>query len=177
MAFVDFCQLDEHLGCGAFLLRRAFEVTIGHFRPAELLTALTGLGQVKSLTRGFVAPPLKISASALGAGAGPMCLPVGEVVVIQRAAVDTLSSALLGQQELVAETGDVLLVFSHGGLNAAPIEAAIYAKARGLKVITVSSHANAKVAKATPEAAPYLKGMNEGWNLTLDRMVDYSNSQ
>jgi uncharacterized protein YndB with AHSA1/START domain len=35
----------------------------------------------------------------------------------------------------------------------------------------------AKVAKATPEAAPYLKGMDEGWNLTLDRMVSYSNSR
>src|SRR5690349_4005190 len=38
--------------------------------------------------------------------------------------------------------GDGMIVFSHGGMNAAPIEAAQYAKARGAKVITVSSHAN-----------------------------------
>jgi len=38
--------------------------------------------------------------------------------------------------------GDGMIVFSHGGMNAAPIEAAQYATARGAKVITVSSHAN-----------------------------------
>ncbi len=104
-------------------LARTAPAAFAALRPSARRT-LTGLGQVKSLTRGFVAPPLKISASALGAGASPMCLPVGEVVVIQRAAVDTLSSALLGQQELVAETGDVLLsqrsaIFSLPGLEAA----------------------------------------------------------
>jgi uncharacterized phosphosugar-binding protein len=45
--------------------------------------------------------------------------------------------------------GDAFLVFSHGGLNAAPIDAARYARARGLVVITVSSHANAAVARPT----------------------------
>ncbi|HSK09512.1 MAG TPA: SIS domain-containing protein [Vicinamibacterales bacterium] len=43
--------------------------------------------------------------------------------------------------------GDCLLVFSHGGLNAAPIEAALYARARGAKVISVSSLANAAAAR------------------------------
>jgi uncharacterized phosphosugar-binding protein len=38
--------------------------------------------------------------------------------------------------------GDAIIVFSHGGMNAAPIEAAAYARAHGSKVITVSSHAN-----------------------------------
>src|SRR5579864_2236926 len=42
-------------------------------------------------------------------------------------------------QSYPLEAGDVMLVFSHGGLNAAGIEAAIYAKKRGLKVVTVSS--------------------------------------
>jgi uncharacterized phosphosugar-binding protein len=45
--------------------------------------------------------------------------------------------------------GDCMIVFSHGGLNAAPIEAALYARERGLKVITVSSLANAAAAQAT----------------------------
>lgn len=42
---------------------------------------------------------------------------------------------------------DAMLVFSHGGLNAAPIEMALEAKAWGLKVITVSSHRNARVGR------------------------------
>lgn len=45
------------------------------------------------------------------------------------------------------EKRDCLLVFSHGGLNAAPIDMALEARSRGLKVITVSSLANAKAAK------------------------------
>lgn len=45
--------------------------------------------------------------------------------------------------------GDAFVVFSHGGLNAAPIDAALYARERGLSVITVSSHANAAAAKPT----------------------------
>lgn len=42
---------------------------------------------------------------------------------------------------------DSLVVFSHGGLNAAPIEAALYARNRGAKIITVSSHENAALAQ------------------------------
>jgi uncharacterized phosphosugar-binding protein len=44
---------------------------------------------------------------------------------------------------------DSLLVYSHGGLNAAPIEAALYAGARGLKVIAVTSLANRHI--STPQ--------------------------
>ncbi|MGA2534164.1 MAG: sugar isomerase domain-containing protein [Candidatus Aminicenantales bacterium] len=50
-------------------------------------------------------------------------------------------------QSYPLEKRDAMLVFSHGGLNAAPIEMALEAKARGLKVITVSSHLNAKVGR------------------------------
>lgn len=46
-------------------------------------------------------------------------------------------------QSFALEAGDCLIVFSHGGLNAAPVEAALYAKERRLTVITVSSLANA----------------------------------
>ena len=49
-------------------------------------------------------------------------------------------------QSYPLEKRDVMLVFSHGGLNAAPVEVALEAKAKGLKVVTVSSHANAKIA-------------------------------
>lgn len=46
------------------------------------------------------------------------------------------------------QEGEVMIVYSHGGLNAAPIECALYAKERGLKVIVVTSAENYKKAKA-----------------------------
>ena len=42
-----------------------------------------------------------------------------------------------------------MIVFSHGGLNAAPIEAAMYAKERGLKVIAITSGENYQKDTAT----------------------------
>ncbi len=45
------------------------------------------------------------------------------------------------------QKGEVMIVYSHGGLNAAPIEAAMYAKERGLKVIVITSGENYKKAK------------------------------
>lgn len=44
---------------------------------------------------------------------------------------------------------DSLVVYSHGGLNAAPVEAALYAKDKGMKVIAVTSIDNYKSAKPT----------------------------
>jgi len=44
---------------------------------------------------------------------------------------------------------DTMWVFSHGGLNAAPVEAALYAKARGLFVVAVTCAANQRTARAT----------------------------
>jgi uncharacterized phosphosugar-binding protein len=52
-------------------------------------------------------------------------------------------------QSFALEPGDCMLVFSHGGLNAAPIEVALTAKEKGLTVITASSHANKRIAKPT----------------------------
>ena len=46
------------------------------------------------------------------------------------------------------QAGEVMIVYSHGGLNAAPIECAKYAKDKGLKVITITSGENHK--KALP---------------------------
>jgi len=39
-------------------------------------------------------------------------------------------------------TGDVMIVFSHSGRNSAPVEAAMYARERGVTVIAVTSTAN-----------------------------------
>jgi uncharacterized phosphosugar-binding protein len=44
---------------------------------------------------------------------------------------------------------DVMLVFSHGGLNAAPVEVAMEAKRRGLAVIAVTSMENYRRSQAT----------------------------
>jgi hypothetical protein len=104
-------------------LARTAPAAFAALRPSARRT-LTGLGYVKSLTRGFVAPPLRISASALGAGVSQRCLPIGEVVVIQRAAVDTLSSEPLGQPELAAEAGNVLLSQRSWIFSLASVEAA-----------------------------------------------------
>lgn len=44
---------------------------------------------------------------------------------------------------------DTMVVYSHGGLNAAPVEAAMYAKEIGMKVVVIASGENYKKAKAT----------------------------
>jgi uncharacterized phosphosugar-binding protein len=59
-------------------------------------------------------------------------------------------------QSYPLEKRDVMLVFSHGGLNAAPIDMALEAKARGLKVVTVSSHANAAIGKRSHSSGKIL---------------------
>lgn len=47
------------------------------------------------------------------------------------------------------KSGDVMLIFSHGGLNAVGIEVALEAKKRGLSVVAVTSMCNYKVRQAT----------------------------
>jgi uncharacterized phosphosugar-binding protein len=64
--------------------------------------------------------------------------------------------------------GDCMIVFSHGGLNAAPIEAAAYARERGLKVITVSSLANASAARATHSSG---KKLSDFADVAIDNCV------
>src|SRR5271157_5316505 len=46
------------------------------------------------------------------------------------------------------EPRDSILIFSHGGLNAAPVEMAMEAKNKGLTVVSVSSHQNHRQAQA-----------------------------
>jgi len=70
-------------------------------------------------------------------------------------------------QSFALAPGDCMIVFSHGGLNAAPIEAALYAKGRGLKVVTVSSLANA-VAPATHSSG---KRLSDVADIAIDNCV------
>ncbi|MCX6570204.1 MAG: sugar isomerase domain-containing protein [Candidatus Aminicenantes bacterium] len=71
-------------------------------------------------------------------------------------------------QSYPLEKRDVMLVFSHGGLNAAPIEMALEARSRGLKVVTVSSHANAKIGKRSHSSGQIL---SEAADVAIDNHV------
>ncbi len=62
-------------------------------------------------------------------------------------------------QSFALDAGACIIVFSHGGLNVAPIEATLYARERGLKVTTVSSLANAAVAAATHSSGKKLSDL------------------
>jgi uncharacterized phosphosugar-binding protein len=60
-------------------------------------------------------------------------------------------------QSYPLDTRDCVVIFSHGGMNAAPIEAALYARERGAKVVAVSSHDNwhkARPGHSTGKALP-----------------------
>lgn len=71
-------------------------------------------------------------------------------------------------QSFALDAGDCMIVFSHGGLNAAPVEAALYAKNRGLTVITVSSLANATETTATHSSGQKLSDIAD---IALDNCV------
>ncbi len=57
------------------------------------------------------------------------------------------------------EPRDCLIAFSHGGLNSAAIEVALEARAKRLKVITVSAHANRKISKPRHSSGKYLSDL------------------
>ncbi len=72
----------------------------------------------------------------------------------------------LVEQDL--QKGDVLLIFSHGGVNNAPVEAAIYAKRQGMKVVAVTSMENQKlVAKEHPD----VRKLSDIADITIDNCV------
>ena len=70
--------------------------------------------------------------------------------------------------------GDCMMVFSHGGLNAAPIEVAQIAGSKGLTVVTVSSMANKNVASATHSTG---KVLSDFANIAIDNCVEPEDSQ
>jgi uncharacterized phosphosugar-binding protein len=71
-------------------------------------------------------------------------------------------------QSYPLEKRDVMLVFSHGGLNAAPIEVALEARSHGLKVVSVSSHANARIGKRSHSSG---KILSEVADVAIDNHV------
>jgi len=69
---------------------------------------------------------------------------------------------------------DCLIVFSHGGLNAAPVEAALYARERGTPVISVSSLENARVSRATHSSGHALSDLAD---IAIDNCVPPEDAQ
>ena len=72
------------------------------------------------------------------------------------------------------EAGEAMVVFSHGGLNAAPVEAALIARRKGLSVITVSSHANCRVAQPMHSSG---KVLSELATVAIDNCVEPEDAQ
>jgi uncharacterized phosphosugar-binding protein len=56
---------------------------------------------------------------------------------------------------------DTMVVYSHGGLNAAPVEVALHAKSLGLKVVCVTSLDNARIAQATHSSGKKLADLGD----------------
>ena len=77
-------------------------------------------------------------------------------------------------QSYAMDQGDCMVVFSHGGLNAAPIEAALYARDRGCRVVTVSSHANRSIATANHSSG---KQLPDCADIAIDNCVAPEDSQ
>jgi uncharacterized phosphosugar-binding protein len=66
------------------------------------------------------------------------------------------------------EQRDSMLIFSHGGLNAAPIDMALEAKKRGLTVVSVCSHQNQRQAQATHSSG---KKLADASDIAIDNCV------
>lgn len=70
-------------------------------------------------------------------------------------------------QSYQMEARDSILIFSHGGLNAAPVEMAIEAGKKGLTVVSVSSHQN-RAATATHSSGKKLADVS---TIAIDNCV------
>jgi len=66
------------------------------------------------------------------------------------------------------ESRDSILIFSHGGLNAAPIDMAIESRKSGLTVVSVSSHQNARQARAAHSSGKKLADLSD---IAIDNCV------
>ena len=88
------------------------------------------------------------------------------------AAISTRLEKLLGYSPIVAdkygfEEGDLLIVISNSGVNAAPVEMALLAREAGLKVLAICSLAYSKSVEPKPGV---LARLYEIADLTLDNL-------
>lgn len=71
-------------------------------------------------------------------------------------------------EDFTFHSGEVFIVYSHGGLNAAPVETALFAKDLGLSVIAITSLDNRRV--ATPNH-PSGKALADVADIVIDNHV------
>lgn len=64
---------------------------------------------------------------------------------------------------------DTMVVYSHGGLNAAPVEVALYARECGLKVVAVTSAGNLRLNRATHSSSKRLADIAD---VVIDNCVE-----
>lgn len=64
--------------------------------------------------------------------------------------------------------GDILIVYSHGGLNAAPIEAALYGKKIGATVVAITSMKNQVISRSTHSSG---KKLSDIADISIDNCV------
>ena len=74
---------------------------------------------------------------------------------------------VLFENEPIRE-GDIMVVFSHGGLNAVGIEVAIEARERGLKVVAITSMDNQKKSRSTHSTG---RKLSEVADVVIDNCV------
>ncbi len=72
------------------------------------------------------------------------------------------------------KAGDVMMIFSHGGLNAAGIEVAMIARQRGMSVVAVTSMDNYRTREATHSSGKKLADVAD---LVIDNCVDAQDAQ
>ncbi len=72
------------------------------------------------------------------------------------------------------KAGDVMMIFSHGGLNAAGIEVAMISRERGMKVVAVTSMDNQRTREATHSSG---KKLSDVADLVIDNCVDAQDAQ
>lgn len=89
---------------------------------------------------------------------------VGELLWLER--TEGYAKIFLDTQDLAAE--DTVVVFSHGGMNAAGIEVALECKARGLTVVGVTSMDNYRQKQATHSSG---KKLADACDIVIDNCV------
>lgn len=72
------------------------------------------------------------------------------------------------------KAGDVMMIFSHGGLNAAGIEVGLISRARGMKVVAVTSMDNYRTREATHSSGKKLADVAD---IVIDNCVDAQDAQ
>jgi uncharacterized phosphosugar-binding protein len=71
-------------------------------------------------------------------------------------------------QNYPLRTEDTMVIYSHGGLNAAGVETAIYARERGLKVIAITCEANSRLNEPTHSTG---KRLSDVADIVIDNCV------